>query len=440
MAAEWWRLFNSRELENAVRQAIANNPNLQSAQASLRQSQENLQAGYGVFYPAINLGFSATRERLSPYRFGPSTSSTGVFNLFTLGTTISYTLDLFGGQRRTVEGLAAQVDYQRYTMLGTYMTLSGNVVNTVIARAAYQEQLQAMEQLIAMQKEQLAMTEAQATAGVAPYSNVLSIRSQLASNQATLPGLQQKRDQADHLLATLMGRPPSEQGATTISLSSLTLPHKLPVSLPSDFARQRPDILAAEAQLHASSAAIGVATADLFPSVGLSGSYGSTSTTTGNLFGSNSKYWSIGPEINYSLFQGGTLWYKRRAAIEGYQKSLADYRQTVLSSLQQVGDTLKALEHDAQTLQAQADALQSAEDALNLRQANYQAGIANYLDLLNANTQFQQAKINYLQARAQRFQDTTALFVALGGGWWNDKGLQKIGRPEHPAVEGEKQP
>jgi NodT family efflux transporter outer membrane factor (OMF) lipoprotein len=422
VAADWWRMFNSDELNRAVEEAVRNNANLASAQASLRQSQDILKAGYGVFYPSIGLGFSAERQKTSLLRIGVNAVS-GVFNLFTLSTAISYSLDVFGGNRRTVEALAAQTDYQQYALLATYLTLTGNVVNTLIARAAYQAQIQATEELIARQKEQLAIAQAQVLAGTAAYASVLSIQSQIAANEAMIPTLRQKADQAEHLLATLVGRAPAEFNAPAIDIAGFTLPQQLPLSLPSDLVRQRPDILAAESQLHIASANIGVATAPLFPSFNINGSYGVNSTTMGNLTNSNNAFWSVGPAVNFPLFQGGATWYQRNAAMEAYQKSLADYRQTVLNAFAQVADTLNALEHDAQSLQAQADALHAAEQALNLLQANYRAGIVGYLDVLVANVQFYQAKINYLQALAQRYQDTTALFLALGGGWWNTSAL-----------------
>ncbi|MEA5097221.1 MAG: efflux transporter outer membrane subunit [Burkholderiaceae bacterium] len=416
---DWWRFFESTELDAIVARALADNPTLQSAQASLRESQHNLQAGYGVFFPEVDANFGVNRQKPSPFRFG-GYAPTNIFNLYTLGASITYALDVFGGKRRMVEGLEAQADYQRYQMIGTYMSLSGNVVNACIAQAAYQAQIQATEKMIELQKEQLRLTKVQTDAGIVPYTNVLSIQSQLSANEAILPALRQKRVQAEHLLSTLSGHLPEERSFQAVDFAKLKLPQELPVSLPSTLVRQRPDILAAEAQLHAASANVGVATADLFPSFTLSGSYGLSNTKFSHLSDATSKFWSVGPTLSFPLFQGGTAWYRRQAAIDAYQKSLADYRQTVLTSFQQVADTLKALEHDAQGLQAQADALRTAEEAWKLRDANYRAGLVGYLDVLSANAQFYQAKIKYLQISAQRYQDTAALFVALGGGWWSD--------------------
>ena len=415
---DWWRLFNSTRLDAVVKEAISNNQSLQAAQAALRQSRENLRAGYGVFFPQLDAGFDATRQKFSPARFGGS-SPASTFNLFTLSATVSYALDVFGGERRAVESLQAQVDFQRFTVIGTYLTLTGNTINTIIAQAAYREEIKATEQIISLLREQTGITEAQAQAGTVPYANVLSLRSQLAAFEATLPPLRQKLDQSGHLLATLAGRTPAEWASPQINLADLNLPADLPITLPSQFVRQRPDILAAEAQLHSASADIGVATAALFPSFTLNGSYGFNNTSMGDLFKSGSSIWALGANVTAPLFHGGTLWFHRKAAIEAYQQSLAGYRQTVLSAFAQVADTLRALEHDAEALSAQSQALDAAGEALRLIQVNYQAGTVNYLQVLAADNQYHQAKIGYLQTQAQRLQDTVALFIALGGGWWN---------------------
>ncbi len=283
--------------------------------------------------------------------------------------------------------------------------------------------MRATEQLIEQQREQITLTEAQAQSGIIPYSNLLSLRSQLASFEASLPSLRQKIDQTQHLLAALAGRTPAEWDPQQVELAVLTLPGELPITLPSQLVRQRPDILAAEAQLHSASAEIGAATAALFPSFTLNGTFGASSNASNNLFKKNSEFWNVGANITAPLFHGGSLWYGREAALNAYQLSLAKYRQTVLNAFAQVADTLRALEHDAETLQAQSEALASAEEALSLIQVNYQAGTVNYVQVLIAVGQYNQAKIGYIQAQAQRFQDTVGLYVALGGGWWNDQGM-----------------
>jgi NodT family efflux transporter outer membrane factor (OMF) lipoprotein len=416
--ADWWSLFNSSKLDEVMKDAFANNQTLKSAEASLRQSQDNLRAGYGVFLPQVDVGANASRRKSSALSFSGNRTSS-IFNLYSLAGTVSYALDIFGGERRAVESLSAQVDVERYTVIGAYLTLSGNIVNTIIARAAYMEQIKATEETVALEKEQVDIAKAQAEAGIIPYSNVLSLESQLSATEANLPILKQQLSQTDHLLATLTGRTPAEWSPPDVALADLTLPSNLPLSLTSDFVRQRPDILASESQLHSASANIGVATAALFPNFTLNGEYGFNATKLENLSKNAVSLWSIGADIVAPIFHGGTLWYQRKAAIEAYNQSLADYRETVLSSFQQVADTLRALENDAETLRAQSASLKEADEALRLIQANYDAGIVDYLQVLIANYQYYQAKINYIQADAQRLQDTVAFYVALGGGWWN---------------------
>ncbi len=419
VASDWWRLFNSRQLQAIVAEALGKNPGLQAAQASLHASEYSLRAGYGIFFPQIRADAAATRERFSPIELGESVPGS-MFNLFTLSASASYVLDVFGGERRQLEGLAAQVDMQRATEHATYVTLLSNIVNTVVARAAYRAEIDATQQLIDLQREQVKLAGVQYQAGTQPYSNVLSLESQLATYEATIPQLEQKLAQSDDLLATLVGHVPSDWNPPKIDLKDLKLPSDLPVSLPSDLVRQRPDILVAEATAHAASANVGVATAALLPSVTLSGAYSANSTATNRLFASNGKAWSFGADVTAPIFEGGTLWFNRKAAVENYTQAMALYRQTVLGAFGQVADVLRALDHDAAALNAEDEALGTAKQALHLVETNYEAGLDTYLDVLNADAQYHQAVINDLQAVALRYQDTVALYVALGGGWWNE--------------------
>jgi NodT family efflux transporter outer membrane factor (OMF) lipoprotein len=418
VTSDWWRLFGSRELDAWVREGLMANPGLDAAQASLRQSQDELRAGYGVFFPQVGVGLAASRQRSLPARNGLSGAGS-VFSLFTLGATIDYALDVFGGQRRAVEGLAAQRDYQRYALLAAELALAGNLANTALARAGYAEQIEVTEELAGLQRDQLAITQARAKAGTTPESQVWAVRAALATTEATLPGLRQRRDQADHLLAALLGRAPARGPVPAFHLSSVRLPDELPLSLPSALVRQRPDVLAAEAQLHGATAQVGVATAALFPRFSLSGSYGGGSSAFGSLDAARNRFWSADAEADWPVFQGGSAWFGRKAAIEGQRRALALYRQTVLAAFAQVADALTALEHDAQVVQAQQEAVHAAGESLALVQANYRAGVAGYLDVLNADLQYHQARLASVQGQAQRYQDTVALYIALGGGWWN---------------------
>jgi NodT family efflux transporter outer membrane factor (OMF) lipoprotein len=414
---DWWQLFGAADLDRVVHEALERNQTLAAATANLRQSENARRAGFGVFLPQVSAGGTAVRERVSPLELGQAGGS-NLFNLFTVSGSVGYVLDLFGGNRRRLEALGAEVDLARDNELAAYLALTANVVNTTIARAAYRAEANATRDSIAAAREQVRLAEAQAEAGTAAYASVLALRTQLAALEASLPPLELHADQAGHLLAVLAGRSPAEWSPPEIALDALQLPADLPVSLPSALVRQRPDILAAEASLHVASAEIGVATANMLPSITLSGALGSEATRLGNLGAEAGHVWSAGGDISVPVFQGGSLWYTRQAAVDAYKASFADYRQTVLTAFEQVADTLRALEHDAESVRASAAAAQAAEESLALTQANYQSGIADYLAVLTATQQVQSARLGYLQASAQRLQDTVALYVALGGGWW----------------------
>ena len=417
IAADWWQVFSSVGINEIIREAVAQNRNLAAAEARLRQSRELLYAGYGVFFPQANASLAVMREKFSPVQFGIGTPGK-TFTLYTPQVSAGYVLDLFGGQRRTVEGLAAQVDYQDYTARATYITLLGNVINAAVAQAAYQAQIEATEEIIKIVKEQLKLTETQSTAGTVPYAGVVSLQTQLAAAEATLPPLEQNLSKTRHLLAALVGRTPGEWTPPRLALKEITLPHKLPVTLPSELVRRRPDILAAEAKVHNASAQIGVATAAMLPNVTLNANLGKNISDLTKIFGPAGLFWSAGGTAAQTLFQGGSRWYQRRAAVEAYQASLADYQQVVVTAFQQVADSLRALENDAKTLKAQTEGLSAATQALNLVKANHQAGLVNYLQLLTADNQYQQARLGVISAQALRLQDTAVLYVALGGGWW----------------------
>jgi NodT family efflux transporter outer membrane factor (OMF) lipoprotein len=414
VAPAWWTLFRSPQLDAAMRAAMQRNPGLQAARASLNASRENLAAGYGVFFPQADVGLSALRQRVSATHTGVLP---GPFNVFTLGVTVSYLLDVAGGARRNVEALGAEADNQRYQLAATWLTLSGNIFNTYVARAGYTAQIDATRTLLARLAEQRDIARAQVAGGTVSYANLLAIDSRMASAEAGLPVLEQRRQQAIHLLSSLLGSLPARRQPPALSLDTLVLPDRLPLSLPSALVRQRPDILAAEARLHAASANVGVATAALFPSFRLDAGFGNDGAALGDTTSARGRFWSFGADAVQPLFRGGTLTHQRRAAIADYQRALADYRTAVLAAFTQVADTLTALGNDARTLQAQAHAVDAARRALALLQANYQAGLVGYLDVLVADEQLQRAQIDTIQALAQRFQDTAALYLALGGGW-----------------------
>ena len=439
LPADWWTRFESRELDDLVARALAGSPGLRSAQATLRQSEDNLRAGYGVFFPQIGAGLAASRQVTVtnlPPPLGHGLTAIGPYDLGTLSGNASYAIDLFGAQRRTVEALGAAADVQRHNLRATYLGLTANVVNAGIALAGYRGQADATRAMVRLLDDQIRVAQTQYQVGTGPYTAILTLQAQRSADAAALAALEQHLDQDEHLLAQLCGQPPAAFTAPAAVLEAIALPAELPDALPSDLARHRPDILAAEAALHEASAQIGVATADLFPSLTLGGTLGASNSMISQVLRNGTRFWSAQASLAASLFNGGSQWYTRKAAIDAYDASLAQYESVVLSALEQVADVMTGLSHDAQALRAQADALASATDNLKLTRAQYEAGLAGYLDMLAADTQFQQARLGYLGAVTQRLQDTVALFAALGGGWWNEgQPAPSAARPASAASE-----
>ncbi len=418
--AQWWTLFHSPALDQLIRQALADNPTLAAAQASLRAAQEIRRARSGALFPRVDANASASRQKISGAAFGQPDTTFSPFTLYDASVNVSYGLDLFGGTRREVEALQAQADYQRYQLEGVYLTLSSNIVTTAVKEASLRAQIRATREIVATQEKELEVVERRFQLGAVARSDVLAQRTQLAQTRAALPPLEKDLELTRHQLAVLAGRLPSEATALPeFDLDGLMLPQDLPISLPSSLARQRPDIRASEALLHAANAQVGVATANLYPQITLTGSYGSEATRPGTLFGPSTAVWSLGAGLVQPLFHGGELKAMRRAAVAAYDQATAQYRATVLQAFQNVADVLRSLDADANTLKAQADAEAAAHDALDLTQKQFELGAVSYLSLLNAERQYQQQRVSLVQAQAARFADTAALFQALGGGWWN---------------------
>jgi NodT family efflux transporter outer membrane factor (OMF) lipoprotein len=432
LPAEWWALFRSRHLKAQIERAIATNANLQAAQATLRQAQENAAAQVGTLLPSIDANSSATRQQFSPAQFGGA-GSPFTFNLFNASVSVSYALDVFGGKRRAVEASEAQAEYQQFQLEAAFLTLTANVATTAIQEASLRGQIKATQDIIKDESEQLEVLQRQFQLGGVSRSDVLAQEAQLAQTQATLPPLQKQLEQQRNLLATLTGRFPREADVQAFSLAALHLPQKLPVSLPSRLVEQRPDIRAASAQLHQASAQIGVATANLLPQINLTGQYGTSALQVASLFSPQTTIWNIGASAAQPIFHGGTLIHQKRAAEAAYEAAEAQYRDTVLNAFRNVADALRAIQADAVALRAQERAVRTATESLTIAREQFRAGAITYLTLLNAQRQQQQAVIGLVQAQAARYADTVALFQALGGGWWNRVDVQRDDAPAPPS-------
>lgn len=425
---QWWTLFRSPELNALVEEALRANPDISAAQAALRQANEQVYVDQASLFPVLNGNLSKTRQKVSGTTSG--TASSPILTLSSASLSVSYAPDVFGGTRRQIESSTAQAEYQRFQLEATYLTLSTNVVNTAVSLASLRDQIAATGQIIQLQSDQLDLLQAQRRLGAIADTDVLTQQTALAQTRATLAPLQKQLAQTRNQLMAYLGRFPNQDKGERFNLASLHLPQELPVSLPSALVSQRPDVRAAEAQLHEASANIGVAVANQLPQFSITGSLGSTVASGSTLFSAGSGVWSLAGAIAQPLFDAGALEHRKRAAVAAYDQSAAQYRGTVLAAFQDVANVLRALEADAEALKQQVAAEQSAQASLALVQAQYRLGAVAYINLLTAQQTYQNTVLSRVQAQAVRYSDTAALFQALGGGWWNRSDPDPQGRPD----------
>ncbi|MBS0212863.1 MAG: efflux transporter outer membrane subunit [Proteobacteria bacterium] len=416
---DWWTLFHSKPLDDLVAQSLRANPDLQAAQAALRQAHEATLAQRGAYLPSVTAQFDNARNKDPSGTLAAVPSNNAfLYDLHTPQLSISYAPDVFGLNRRTVETLRAQEDAARYQTLATQVTLSTNVVNAAVQEASLHAQVQASRRIVEIDRQMVEILEYQLAEGYANGLDLATQQAQLAQAQAALPPLLNQLEQQRHALAVLTGKLPAEAADADFDLDALQLPTDLPLSLPSQLVRQRPDVLQAEASLHAANAQVGVAIANRFPSFQITANVGSNALTMGQLFDAGTGFWNIAGSLAAPIFRGGQLLHAQRGAQAALDQAAAQYRSTVLEAFRNVADTLSSLEHDAQALQAAAHALDAAKTTLDLSRRQYHAGYANDLTLLGAEQSFQQARSGLAQAQASRLADTAALYQALGGGWW----------------------
>ncbi len=413
---DWWKLFGSAELDSLVSEALHANPDVRSAQAALRQALENTAAQRGAFFPTVLGSFDASRNLNAVGVLAPNLASgTALYNLFTPQVTVSYVPDIFGANRRQVESLAAQAEASRYQLDATYLTLTANVVTAAIQEAGLRAQIAGTRSVIELEREALAVLRRELELGAIAEGDVFAQDAALAQLEATLPPLNRQLQQVRDSLAALTGRLPADLKPAQLELDQLVLPTDLPLGIPSQLVERRPDVRAAEAQLHAATAQVGVATANLLPQLTITGDIGSSATAMRDLFKAGTGFWSIGANATQTLFAGGTLLHRKRAADAALDQAGAMYQSAVLTAFQNVADALHALDTDADALNAASRAMSASQKSLDVVRHQLELGSVSYLALLNAEQSYQQAVVSLAQARANRYADTAALFQALGG-------------------------
>ncbi|HEX4599124.1 MAG TPA: efflux transporter outer membrane subunit, partial [Burkholderiaceae bacterium] len=397
----WWRAFGSPALDRLVQQALDDSPTLAQARMKLVQAQQDYLAQAGATqWPQVDTSLKATRSKPDPAGSGLGSlvggRSFAPFTLYSAKVNVSYTLDLFGANRRSLEALAAQVDYQQYELDAARLSLAGNVVTTAVRRASLAKQIALTGELLADQGRQLDITEQRFHAGGVSRMDLLSQRSQVEQTRASLAPLRTQLAQADHQLAVYLGIPAAqlvwggEAGADTLDLDAFVLPAQVPLTLRSTLAQQRPDIRASEALLHQASANVGVAIANLYPQITLSADTGPEGVRITDLV----NVWSVGANLTQPLFHGGQLQAHKRSAQAAYEAALAAYRQTVLQGLQQVADALRALQQDAIELQSRDAAQRDAQASAEIASQRFAVGGLSQLGLLDTERQELQTSLD----------------------------------------------
>lgn len=443
--AKWWGLFHSPALDGMLREALAGNATLAAARSRLAQARQATLAARAAYYPQLDFGADAQRQKGPAFALGllgvlPGARGLPTFNLYSLGPTVSYAADVFGLTRRRVQARRAAAALRRDQLGAAYLVITGKSVEEALRLARLRLEIDALTEIISDDTRTVALVRRKFGVGKAPRTDVLAALTQLASDRARLPPLRQAQAAAQSALAILVGKAPGRWQPPPFTLADFHLPGELPLSLPSTLVRQRPDILAAEEQVRAANAEVGIATARLYPSIVLSGSIASAALRPSALFGASSGVWALLGSLTAPVFHGGALRAQRRAARDALQASLAEYRQTVLDAFGQVSDVLRALGNDADLAAAEHQALKLARASLQLQRVSYAVGRSNVLQLLDAERTYQRARLAYAVATVQRYADSAQLLVALGGGWWNRPGLgsgccaarsRRAARPQH---------
>lgn len=436
---EWWTLFQSPQIDALIKRAFKTNPDIGAAQAALRQAQEYTAAQQGFFYPTVGVSYSPSRNKLagnmggnSPGQqgngtviqtysnpAGPKYNGPAYYNFHIAQLTVGYVPDVFGANRRQVESAQAQVEMQRLQLEAAYITLASHVVAAAIQEASLRAQIEAQLKIVSLNRQALEIAGNQLKLGYVSEMEVTQQEMTAALAQQALVPLQQQLEQTRDLLRVLAGNTPDQDIEETFTLESLHLPQELPLSLPSTLVEQRPDVRIAEAQLHYASAQYGVAVANTLPQFAISGAIGGMASTPAWMFRNGGGFFDLTANVAQTIFDGGTLRAKSRAAEQGLNQAGAQYRSVVMAALQDVADTLYVIQSDARALKAAAAAAQAASRMGDLTRRQYEAGHVDFQTLLVVQQNEQLATINLVQAQTNRLGDTAALFQALGGGWWN---------------------
>lgn len=413
LPTQWWKNFKSPALNQLVNLSIKNNYSLQAMRETLKQAQENVKAAQGQSLPQINATPSVGYQKYGVVATG-NTDTIPAFDYYSFGPNLTWTLDIFGKNKRTIEQQQALVQYQQEELRSTQLTLTGNIVTTTFTLAMLNAQIVIVKNILRIDQEYLHSINESIHVGSGTQEEFLQAEKQLHDDEMLLPPLLQQVTLAQGELNILVGKFPTDWQAPALRPDDFTLPQTLPLSLPSQLVHQRPDILAAEALLHAASANVGVATANLYPQITLSANIAQEALSPGQLFDRSSTAGGLVAGLTTPLFSAGILEAQKHAAEHAYKASYANYQDVVVRAFVQISNVLHALNHDDENILASEKSLHDAEQTLQLIEKSTQLGNSDQVAFLKAERAYQLTKITYIQAITQRFQDTAQLYLAMG--------------------------
>jgi NodT family efflux transporter outer membrane factor (OMF) lipoprotein len=437
---QWWTLFESPQLNALVEQAFKSNPTIPNAVAALRQAEEMTAAQRGFFFPTVALNYTFERQKVAGNEAasvapgvqgngsviepvqnpnGPIYNSPLYYNFHTAEATVTYNPDVFGLNRRQVESLEAQREAQRYNLEAAYMTLASNVVAAAIQEASVRDQRDAVHAILDANHKSLDILYRQLKDGYVMRADVAAQEALVAQAEALLPPLEKELEQTRDLIRALVGKLPNQDVGDSFKFADLHQPRELPLTVPSKLIDQRPDVRMAEALLRSANADVGVAVANRLPQFPITAAVGGEATQFSQIFAQGGSFWNIILGVTAPIFDGGTLRHRQHAAEQALIQAATQYQSTVLGAYQNVADTLHAIYSDADGLNAAVKNEQASKVQLDIARRQLTSGFVNELFLLQAEEAYQQAVVNRIQAQAARFGDSAALFMALGGGWWN---------------------
>ncbi|RZK01977.1 MAG: efflux transporter outer membrane subunit [Novosphingobium sp.] len=421
----WWTAFGSSELDALVARAIASNHSLAASRATLERARERINAARGRMLPQVDADARAEYQQLNLSAFGFDAFSTSGgqsiknprFDLYTIGGGVTYDLDLFGRNRRALEQTRADTEASQRQTEAAHLVIAGRVVQQVLAIAALNDRIATERALLAEDERNVDLTRKRQQGGVGTLVEVLSAQAQLEDDRGGLPALEQQLVEARGMLAILVGLSPAELEPTPFALDRFALPAQVPVALPSALVHKRPDILEAEARLHSATAAIGVATAQLYPNVTLGANLAQSSSVPGDLLSNRYRGFDLFAGLTAPIFHGGTLKAQKRGAEADARAAAETYQQTVLEAFGQVSNLLSAIETDGRSLATRQESARIAQRSLRLSRRSFEVGNSGVLQVLDASRTYQRSQLALVDARSRQYLNVARLYVATAGGW-----------------------